>query len=59
MEWAPIIYHLKNDLTKEELWKIKISGVWSSSLEDHAMIDHMKIHKGTTDYLFGTTRTHL
>lgn len=21
-EWAPIVYHLKFDLTKEELWKI-------------------------------------
>ena len=24
MEWGPIIYHLKSDLTKLELWKIKI-----------------------------------
>lgn len=23
------------------------------------MIDHMKLHQGPTDYLFGTTRTHL
>ena len=43
MEWAPIIYHLKSDLTKEELWKIKIDGIWSSSLDDHAMIDHMNV----------------
>ena len=59
MEWAPIIYHLNDDLTKFELWKIKLGGNWSDSLEFHATIDHLKVHYGSQDYLFGTTRTHL
>ena len=59
MEWAPIIYHLKFDLKMEECWKFKIDGSWSSSLEDHPMIDHLKLYDGSTDYLYGTTRTYM
>ena len=28
MEWGPIIYHLKDDLSMEELWKLKLAGAW-------------------------------
>ena len=51
---------MKFDLTKEELWKIKLDNNWQASVSDHAMVDHMKLYEGSSDdYLFGTTRTHL
>ena len=58
-EWSPCIVHLKDDLTIEELWWIQMHGTWNNLIARHAMIDHMKLHKGSTDYIFGTTRAQL
>ena len=59
-EWGTCIVQLKDDdLTIEEQWWIKMEGNWRTSRPHHPMIDHMKLHKGSTDYIFGTTRTHL
>ena len=62
MEWAPIVYQLTNQLTKDELWKIKIGGNYQDSIDNHAMVDHLKLDVsggGSSDYLFGTTKTYL
>lgn len=61
MEWTPIIYHFDKNLNKVEFWNLKIDGSYQQSLEDHAMVNHMKLSKDAagSDYLFGTTQTHL
>ena len=35
-----------------------MEGSYISGRANSPMIDHMKLHKDTTDYIFGTTRTH-
>ena len=59
MEWAPIIYILDSSGVLVESTMIKLDNLWQNSLEDHAMIDHMKMTVGPPDYIHGTMRTYL
>ena len=61
MCWGPAVFQTnRNTGTKSRLWQIKIGGDYQNSIDNHAVVDHLKVD-GTSyaniDYVFGTTRT--